>query len=328
MKKNQIYNSLIGLIGLTISVIIIINFSEYNIQFQNFVENYISQDNSLSPKSKLFLSLLFSLTLGLIVLLSLAITFKFLNPIRDLLTKFFALKNHPSGRLTTVKSLDMYILIFGVIVSIIQITILISVGEQVGEIRKPQHEGILEKIFAVVLLISAVLIIFSIGKLKSLSMKIKHRRVGIITLILIMIFIIIFLGEEISWGQRIFNIESQGVFQEYNLQNETNIHNFIDPQILVGVMYPTISIVIFTILIAIWLFPSRRKSYIFDLLFPHPTLFFIILIMTIVSFFGGGGETFEQLFTTIILFYSLRIFVSLSKPNLDRQNIMINEKTN
>jgi len=32
-------------------------------------------------------------------------------------------------------------------------------------------------------------------------------------------------GEEISWGQRIFNLQSPDFFTDHNLQNETNIHN-------------------------------------------------------------------------------------------------------
>ena len=36
-------------------------------------------------------------------------------------------------------------------------------------------------------------------------------------------------GEEISWGQRIFNIESPAVFAKYNAQSETNLHNFLHP---------------------------------------------------------------------------------------------------
>lgn len=32
-------------------------------------------------------------------------------------------------------------------------------------------------------------------------------------------------GEEISWGQRIFNLQSPDFFINHNLQNETNIHN-------------------------------------------------------------------------------------------------------
>ncbi len=32
-------------------------------------------------------------------------------------------------------------------------------------------------------------------------------------------------GEEISWGQRLFNIQSSEWFQEHNAQEETNLHN-------------------------------------------------------------------------------------------------------
>jgi tetratricopeptide (TPR) repeat protein len=34
-------------------------------------------------------------------------------------------------------------------------------------------------------------------------------------------------GEEISWGQRIFDIESPEFFRQHNLQKETNLHNFL-----------------------------------------------------------------------------------------------------
>ena len=34
-------------------------------------------------------------------------------------------------------------------------------------------------------------------------------------------------GEEISWGQRIFGIESNEFFLENNAQNETNFHNLV-----------------------------------------------------------------------------------------------------
>ena len=32
-------------------------------------------------------------------------------------------------------------------------------------------------------------------------------------------------GEELSWGQRLFSIDSNAFFQKYNAQNETNFHN-------------------------------------------------------------------------------------------------------
>ena len=34
-------------------------------------------------------------------------------------------------------------------------------------------------------------------------------------------------GEEISWGQRLFSYDVPQIFQRYNLQQETNLHNFI-----------------------------------------------------------------------------------------------------
>ena len=46
----------------------------------------------------------------------------------------------------------------------------------------------------------------------------------------IIMFSIIFFfgfGEEISWGQRIFDIETPPFFSENNLQSETNIHNLV-----------------------------------------------------------------------------------------------------
>jgi hypothetical protein len=48
--------------------------------------------------------------------------------------------------------------------------------------------------------------------------------VGILAIILVFIF---GAGEEISWGQRIFNVESSQYFLENNAQGETNLHNMV-----------------------------------------------------------------------------------------------------
>ena len=41
----------------------------------------------------------------------------------------------------------------------------------------------------------------------------------------------LFAMEEISWGQRIFDMKSPQFVEQYNYQQETNIHNFINPLI-------------------------------------------------------------------------------------------------
>ena len=46
------------------------------------------------------------------------------------------------------------------------------------------------------------------------------------TAILGMIFLFV-AGEEVSWGQRIFQIESSEFFQKHNAQGETNLHNLV-----------------------------------------------------------------------------------------------------
>ena len=61
--------------------------------------------------------------------------------------------------------------------------------------------------------------LIKIGATKPLLWK-----VGIIVMSLVFLF---GAGEEISWGQRLFNIESSEFFIENNAQKETNLHNLI-----------------------------------------------------------------------------------------------------
>ena len=48
-----------------------------------------------------------------------------------------------------------------------------------------------------------------------------------IFLLLLGILCIVFAGEEISWGQRIFNVKSSEFFNKYNWQQEINVHNLV-----------------------------------------------------------------------------------------------------
>ncbi len=46
-------------------------------------------------------------------------------------------------------------------------------------------------------------------------------------LFVLFMFFIFGAGEEVSWGQRIFDVESSEFFLEHNAQNETNFHNLM-----------------------------------------------------------------------------------------------------
>ena len=83
-----------------------------------------------------------------------------------------------------------------------------------------QEDALIENITALTLLAISMFLLFRlirVGSSKNIEWIIFN-----IFLILILFF---GFGEEISWGQRIFSIESNEYFSENNLQGETNIHN-------------------------------------------------------------------------------------------------------
>ena len=84
-----------------------------------------------------------------------------------------------------------------------------------------EEDGIIEYSTAIFLLSVSI---YLINKLLKKAKVISSRNIGIIFFSIIFFF---GFGEEISWGQRIFNIETPQFFVENNLQSETNIHNLM-----------------------------------------------------------------------------------------------------
>ncbi len=90
--------------------------------------------------------------------------------------------------------------------------------------------------------------LFGASGIISFILALKFRKISKLMFIIFLIvsFGLIFVaGEEISWGQRIFNIDGHEVFDgqteipilKYNVQSETNIHNFKTFHNKVGYMY-------------------------------------------------------------------------------------------
>ena len=83
-----------------------------------------------------------------------------------------------------------------------------------------KEDGIFEYLTAILLLITSVLLFIKVIKLKN------QKKVVWIVFNLFMVLGLFFgFGEEISWGQRIFSVDSGEFFKSNNLQGETNIHN-------------------------------------------------------------------------------------------------------
>ncbi|MBJ04580.1 MAG: hypothetical protein CMP65_01585 [Flavobacteriales bacterium] len=83
-----------------------------------------------------------------------------------------------------------------------------------------KEDGSIEYISAIALLIASCILFKSFVKRRQ-QLKLSQKT-GLIIMGLILFF---GFAEEISWGQRIFNISSPDFFLDNNLQSETNIHN-------------------------------------------------------------------------------------------------------
>ncbi len=84
------------------------------------------------------------------------------------------------------------------------------------------EDGLIEWLtFAALILISGVCLVRFFRLLRMRNWK-------FLTGLLALSFLFIFgAGEEISWGQRIFDIDSSGFFLNHNTQQETTLHNMI-----------------------------------------------------------------------------------------------------
>lgn len=317
MKNNNLINRIIGIVSLIIFVMLIINFSDLIVFLTNLGETYLSRDNSFESKTVILIKMFSVMGILLTGTISIIFFLNLRNKIYLLILTFFQVNDPITSNLCKKKRLDLFILVIGTLFGFFLIYHLLVFGEPVGEISKPSSEGLMEKIFALLLLFSVMILIFSVTRVKNKIYSTKMRKKIIYLIIAISGILFLIFGEEISWGQRILDVDSFGIFNEYNYQNETNIHNFLHPSILVKYIYPIVGSGSFLVLFLVWLIPKKRESYFFNLFFPHPSLFFLALMMMIVSFFGGGGETYEHFFTVFALLYSFRLFMCLTFPNID-----------
>lgn len=90
-----------------------------------------------------------------------------------------------------------------------------------------KEDGVVEYLSALLFLLSSILAVFLLFKYR---MPLRHR----IILACLSFCLFVFFGEEISWGQRIFGLETIEAFRGLNVQNENNLHN------LFGYLFPSL----------------------------------------------------------------------------------------
>ncbi len=136
------------------------------------------------------------------------------------------------------------------------------------------------------------------------------------TIFFLALFCFFAAGEEISWGQRIFHIQSSEFFKEKNAQGETNLHNLVvngkKVNKLIFSQLLTVAAVLFLIVLP-WLYKKSQK--IKQLInysgIPVPRIYQImacigLFILTTISPSGKKAELLEAggclIFMLIVLF--------------------------
>lgn len=303
---------LVGIFGIVVSVLLTILFSGILDFVLQSIEHF-SPDHQLSGLTVLlgytFFVFLILVVFGISLLLFLGIT-KLLASIvgRKMVQILNNLFNFGQARafvltdqMNTIKHFSLWVLFISAFVGIVLHFNVLYFGI-------PTYEGTMEKMSTVVLLMALLFVFASLFYVKRAMLpQSRQRKLRFFLLVGSGILFLMF-GEEISWGQRIFGWESTGVFNEYNYQKETNLHNFLNP--VLDIIYPTVGLSTFLLLFTVRLFPAKESGFLSDLFFPHPSLFFLLLLMAGASF-NGQSELYESMLSVFLFFYGLRIFVCL-----------------
>lgn len=147
-----------------------------------------------------------------------------------------------------------------------------------------REDGYVEYLTALFLLLGAI--VFGINAIK--AGKVKDRKKVLFHSLATLVFIF-GLGEEISWGQRIFSIEAGEYFMQNNYQGETNLHNLeiggVDLNILIFSKLMFVALISYFIMLPLltWKVKAIRKLVI-DYGVPIPRLYHIIMMFAINAF--------------------------------------------
>jgi hypothetical protein len=300
----------IGIIGILISIILIGFYSNIISILTSFIEEHISHDHHIEPEGIDNIKKLISSIIILFIGVSTLLLIDGYKKISEVIKAFIDVKKAEQtfliNELTTKINVQKRLFIVGTTFGIL-LPFLLPIFNQ------PTSEGFIEEGSSLLFLIAGIILIVSVVRIDKNQFKPDIRKkIKILLVILSAVFITMF-GEEISWGQRIFGWESTGVFKEYNVQSETNVHNFFNE--LFDIFYPILGLSLFISLCFLWFFPKKNRTYLSSLLFPHPSSFFLVFMMACLSY-QGHSEIFEELLALFCVLYSLRIFYSLKFPKI------------
>jgi hypothetical protein len=182
---------------------------------------------------------------------------------------------------------------------------------------------------------------YASSSILSFFLSLRFRKVSKIMFAIFLILSLGFLfvaGEEISWGQRLFGIEADGVFDgeteipvlKKNVQSETNLHNFVPIHSKVGYMYLGIgaygifSWFVVCILTKIFKIQKGIRKYLrYFTVPPYLFLYFFVSAINLqtISRRGVGPQEYElaELILSLGILITMVIYYTSAKKNFQEK---------
>ncbi|KAA2312938.1 hypothetical protein DL237_16140 [Pseudooceanicola sediminis] len=218
----------------------------------------------------------------------------------------------PRARLFTLVVLVMFVVVHAIAIPVA----LINPG--LFETSLAQEDGPLEYGTAIFLLVSALLLIWRGRQLQHLG-----RRFGAGLTWLYAALYAFVAGEEVSWGQRIFDWQSGSFFVEHNFQAETNLHNLVigDTQLASTIFGNDLTPVLLAYLILLpILYPLAGwvRKFASALAVPVPSMLHaaLAIVASVTMVVIGGVPRQFELYEFAFSLMSLMIFANPRNPDL------------
>jgi len=174
-----------------------------------------------------------------------------------------------------------------------------------------EEDGVFEYLTAILALVSSVML---------LIWTVRRKKEVALTLGLSLSIILFLFGmEELSWGQRIFLLETPQAFQKINMQGEINIHN-----ISIFNRYLELLTQLFVLFMAVFLIYSKElKQWVLSFsiikkcaeFVPPPNFIVYGFLFLLLSIYNGykSSELWEEIFAFFFFVYACNLFVPSKK---------------
>lgn len=176
-----------------------------------------------------------------------------------------------------------------------------------------QEDGLVENETALMLFGISLLCLYHLFRLW--KFKKPLWKLGTILFVILFFFAA---GEEISWGQRIFGVESGEFFQENNAQGETNLHNLVVGDTKVNkLVFSQLLMVVMVLYLVVVPFLYRKVKWIKNLAdtfavpiveWRHTIAFIVCTILVSIIPADRKWEVYELAFGVIFFLIFLNPF--------------------